>query len=246
MFSQKVVTACVSGVLALTLVACGSQEKAEEPKAEKKTEKTEQVEKKDERKVLGTESADAYEIALTNGLDGKITSLKVRVSGEEAYGDSLVPASTSIDKSEEVRLFVAKSDKEDATHDILVTLEGVEGEIEFLEVPLSKAASASLAQSDGVSYVEYVDAAGTKASTKDAALKRKQDAEAAAEAEAQASQQTYQQETYSEPEYTQTYSEPEPVTYEQPVQEAAPAPEPVQSAPEQTDDACMGDVVLRY
>lgn len=261
---------CISGVLALSLVACGGSsqkteesakeetaevQKTEDTKQEKATKETKETEeetkseakeeKKDERQVLGTEDEGAVEVALTNGLEKQIVSVSMRTTGEESYSDNLLPEDGSIAADEEVRLFVAVGEAEDATYDILVKAEGEEADIEFAEVSLASLAKATLKQADGVAYVDYTTTNGEEGSTKDAALARKQAAEEAAAAEAAAQQE-------SQDAGAEQYYEPEPVAeeyYYEPVQEyyePEPAPVETPSAPEQSEDACAGDVVLRY
>ena len=295
MFSRRIATFCLSGAIALSLAACGGQaaeEKAETKEEAKQTEAVEQVKEEDKRQVVGKESADAVEIALTNGLAGDITAMSVRVTGDANYGDNLVPANGKVKANEEVRLFVPKSQKADATYDIRVKVASKDAEVEFLAVPLANATTAKLVESDGVAYVEYTDAKGAKSSTKDAATAAK-DAATTTTAEASkqdgnntqeqsnqggtssssngssaqptsepASQEQVTEEyTYSEPQQYASApvedpapepaaAEPEPApapepVYE-PVYEPEPAPAPQESAPDQSGDACAGDVVLRY
>lgn len=253
---QKITTFMVSGALAVTLVACGTKEAPkEEVKQEEKTEKVE--EKVDARQVLGEQAEGAVEVALVNSLGSKITALSVRTTGDQEYANSLIAENGGVAKDEEVRLFVAKPEKADATFDIKVKVEGSEDEIEFAEVPLLNASQVKLLQADGIAYVDYTDLKGAATSTKEAATKRKQDAEAAqsqsqVEAEATPAAQSYNEsyeQSYSEPVYEEqvTYEAPapEPVVAEPVAAEPAPAPVESYSAPEQSGDACMGDVVLR-
>lgn len=266
MLSKRLVASMLTGILALSVVGCGQQE--ETPTQEKTEEKVEKVEEEptDDRQVVGEESKDAFEVALTNGLGGSIESLYVRVTGEDSYSDNVLEKNAKIAANEEVRLFVKKAEAKNATYDLRVKLEGAEDEIEFLEVPLADCASAKLAQDDGVAFVEYVDKKGAKDSTKEAALERK-----AAEDEAKAADETALEQTESSQGYSgssQYYDESapveqapaatqsEPAPAPEPVAAAEPAPEPVAApepapaetsdAPAQSEDACVGDVVLRY
>lgn len=258
---------CVSGILALSLVACGGSNQAkeesvkeesaevqetEDTKQEKDAKQDEQEtkseakeEKKDERQVLGTEDEGAVEVALTNGLEKQIVSVSLRATGEESYANNLLSEEGSIAAGEEVRLFVAANAAEDATYDVLVKVEGEDAEVEFAEVPLASISKATLMQGDDVAYVDYTTTSGEEGSTKDAAVARKQAAEEAAAAEAAAQQEA--QDAGAE-----QYYEPEPVQeeyYYEPVQEYyEPEPAPVEAPSEtgQSEDACAGDVVLRY
>lgn len=255
MYSNRVAACCVSGLLALTLVACGGQSQSTsastsvtEPASQSQSE-----EKTDDRQVLGTESKDAIEVALTNGLGGDVTSLSARVSGEEAFGNNLIAKDGKVTSGEEVRLFVEKSDKEGATYDIRVVLEGSTDPIDFVEVPLATLKEATLKQTDGVAYVDYVDNNGVSGSTKDAALERKAKADEAAQAAANnesAATTTSTENGGGSQGSSQTYNEPvatevaEPVEYVAPEPVAAPVETP--AAPTQSEDACVDDPVLRY
>ncbi|MDO4796990.1 MAG: hypothetical protein Q4A01_03110 [Coriobacteriales bacterium] len=267
-----VLSRCVLGVcaaaLGVTLWGCGgaqtvqpaqdsgatsetSQDKAtgEEPKQEAKTEAEETEKKaeenKDDRQVLGTESADATEVALVNGLDGELTSLKLRVSGKKSFGKNLIPAKASLAAKEEARLFLEKTkDDATATYDVQVTKRGKDGKettVEFVKVPLANLKSAKLVEDNGLAYVTYVTANGKEDSTKKAAQAQKQANEQAKkkaeeqtkQVEEQAQSQA-QEDSYEEPQY---YAEDD---YGSSGYDAAPEEAPAQeSAPAQSGDTCM-------
>lgn len=262
MRANRLVLWCTSGVLALslgaTLVGCGggqatqsaatenNQTNATQVEAANATQAGEQNEttETDDRKVLGTESADAAEVALTNGLDGKITSLKLRASGEESYSKNLIAKKTSIAQDEEVRLFV---DASNAKYDLLVTKKGEDGqkaEVEFNGIRLAKMPSAKLVEEGDLAFVEYTNAAGKQGSTKKAAEKEK------AAAEEEAAKAAAQEQAQSESEASaEAYTYEEPVYYEEPSYDSydysAPVEAPAESAPAQTSDGCTGDIEWR-
>lgn len=254
MFSKRVAVCCVSGLLALTIAACGGQSQST-PTSTSETEsasKAQSEKKADNRQVLGTESKDAIEVALTNGLNGDITSLSMRVSGEEAFGDNLIAKDGKVTSGEEVRLFVGKSDKEGATYDIRVILEDSTDAIDFIEVPLVDVKEAMLKQDDGVAFVEYVGNDGASGSTKEAALDRKAKADEAAQAEANNASAVVTTSTENgggSQGGSQNYYEPVATEVAEPVEYVAPepaAPAETTAAPAQSEDACVDDPVLRY
>lgn len=203
----------------------------------------------DARQVLGTESADATEVALTNGLGAQLTAVKVRKTGADAYGANLVAKDKAIANEEEVRLFVdAKKDGTDATYDLLVTKKTADGksaDVTFVEVPVSIIVSAKLVENDGIAYVEYTTTDGKVDSTRKAADAAKRQAEQQqkstnATAGDDASSQGDAEDTSYYGDGSADYDDGG-AFYDEPAEAPQEAPE----APAQTGDACTGDVEFR-
>ncbi len=204
--------------------------------AEAKEQKAE--EKKDDRLVLGAESADATEVALTNGLDGELTSLKLRNSGKQSFGKNLIPSKKAVAAKAEARLFLEKSKNDaNATYDIQVTKRGKDGKettVEFVKVPLANLKSAKLVEDNGLAYVSYVTADGKEDSTKKAAQAQKQANEQVKKKAEEQAQPQAQEEAYEESQY---YAADD---YDSSEYDAAPEEAPAQeSAPAQSADNCM-------
>ena len=176
---KRIAAGCVAGMLSISLFACGNQQSTSSSSAEvKKEEAVEQKEQTtDARQVLGKQSAEAQEIALTNGLAGNVTQLSIRVTGQKDYGENLIAKDGKVAKGEEVRLFVEKQKDSKSTIDIKVKVDGKNDPVEFSAVPVTDIATVKLAEADGVAFVEYTDAKGAKGSTKDKALEAKKQAD---------------------------------------------------------------------
>ena len=219
MRGRRVAATCVSGVLTLTLglgmVGCGNSNQAAGSSAQ--TQQTESKEEKAlESQVLGAKKEGALELTMKNGLGSALTAVSLRASGEQAYQNNLVASGKKVAANEEVRLYVEDA-KADAAYDIRVTKEGG-GDVEFLAVPVSKIASLTLKEADGKAYVDYVGTDRQNGSTKDATVSN-------GGGESSATNET--------------------PTSTNEAAASTPAPAPAPSAPSQTEDTCVPDVVLR-
>lgn len=216
--------------------------------------------------VLGTKSDSSVEVALTNGLSKGITSFSMSAAGADEYGENLLNAGETIKAKGNATLNVTPV--EESNFDIRVQLEGSDEYVEFYDVPLATLKSATLKSSNGANFVDYVDVNGTKGSTNEEASAAEEattgesenegestsanatnnnanyQADEGAEAQEAAPVETNDytpEESYeAEPAYEPAA---EPVVEAEPVQEEAPVVE--EAAPEQSSDACQGDVVLR-
>ena len=169
MTGRRIAATCVSGVLTLTLglgmVGCGGNGQKAESSAQ--TQHAESKEgKASEQQALGAKKDGALELKVGNGLGAALTAVSLRVSGEQAYQANLVASGKKVASGEEVLLYI-DGVKADATYDIRVTKESGD-DVEFLSVPVSKAASLTLKEADGKAYVDYVGTDKQSGSTKDA------------------------------------------------------------------------------
>lgn len=236
-----------SGATSSSATTEESQDKAATEDAKQAAEAKEQKaeEEKDDRLVLGAESADATEVALTNGLDGELTSLKLRNSGKQPFGKNLIPSKKTVAAKAEARLFLEKSKNDaNATYDIQVTRRGKDGKettVEFVKVPLANLKSAKLVEDNGLAYVSYVTADGKEDSTKKAAQAQKQANE---QVKKKTDEQTKQVEEQAQPQaQEEAYDESQYYAvddYDSSEYDAAPEEAPAQeSAPAQSADNCM-------
>lgn len=269
------VLTCAKGALAIALSACvmgcggaqqalapvdaqaasqetdGSAQKQGDAASDKAEDakQAETTQTSDTRQVLGAESADAVEVALTNGLGADLTAVKVRKTGTDASSANMIANGKVIANDEEVLLLVdAKKDSADATYDLMVTKKAADGksaDVVFAQVPLAKLASAKLLEKDGVAYVEYTTADGKQDSTLKAAQAAKKQATqqeqvpaASAAASEVASDAASEDTSYYDS--SSDYGD-EGYAYDEPAE----APQEAPSAPAQTGDACTGDVEFR-
>ncbi len=203
----------------------------------------------DTRQVLGAESADAVEVALTNGLGADLTAVKVRKTGTDASGANMIASGKIVANNEEVRLLVdAKEDGAKATYDLLVTKKAADGksaDVVFAQVPLAKLASAKLLEKNGVAYVEYTTVDGKQDSTLKAAEAAKKQAtqQEQAPAASVAASEVASDAASEDTGYYDSSSDygDEGYAYDEPAE----APQEAPSAPTQTGDACTGDVEFR-
>jgi colicin import membrane protein len=141
----------------------------------------------DTRPCIGTEADGSLDVIITNGLGADVTALSVKASTDEAYPVSMIASGVSYAAGEEDHLYYAPASTDTSvTYDLSLTL--ADGTVDTFEaVPLAQVASMTfLTDADtGVAYVDYEATDGTSASTKDAAVAKKQAADAAA-AQAQA------------------------------------------------------------
>ena len=207
--------------------------------------------------VIGVQDVTALKSMLTNGLADDIQAISVRAKGADKWPESLLPNDALIASGAEVTLY-APADAKATAYEI----RAVAGDrsYEFGEIPLADIASLALKVDGTAAYVDYQLTDGTSASTKDAVVaaqqakekeaveartnaeeneKAKQEAQAA-EGQASPGEEAAQEqgggEGYVEEYYEPSYSEPE---YVEPAYEE-PAP-----APAQSEDVCVGGVVLK-
>ena len=193
-------------------------------------------------KTIGTKSSSSVEITLTNGSGKDIDEVSLREAGNGEYGENLLGEGTTIAAGEELSLYVEPSEN---GYDMRISTSDTDDSAEILGVPVSDVKSMELKESNGTYYVDYFKADGSKASTK-ADEAQPSDNSAGNNNGAGQENPSYVEESGD------THYEPEPVyeapAYEEPVYEAPTyEAEPVAetSAPEQSSDACQGDVVLR-
>lgn len=218
---------CGALTICMGLVGCGTKGEGASPsgapsaKDMQGEDQTTQV-VRDARQVFGAQTSGSHEVALSNGLEGTITSVRLRSAGAKTFEESLLGDAGRIAVGEEVRLFVTPNEG-DAAFDLAVELEGSNEVTQIDGVPLTTYANVRLARKDAVVYLEYVTTDGVRGTTY-AGYDAADPVEVAPVDEVQGT------------EYP-TNEAPAEVPVEVPV--AAP------SDVSQTSDACMGDVVLR-
>ncbi len=266
---------CGALTICMGLVGCGTKGEGASPsgapsaKDMQGEDQTTQV-VRDARQVFGTQTSGSHEVALSNGLEGTITSVRLRSAGAKTFEESLLGDAGRIAVGEEVRLFVTPNEG-DAAFDLAVELEGSNEVTQIDGVPLTTYANVRLARKDAVVYLEYVTTDGERGTTyagNDASESTEaQHPNATQQVQSQDSQTQQVQEMGYDAGRGVAYEEPDGYGYDAaapvevaPVDEAqgteyptneAPAEVPVEvpvAAPSdvsQTSDACMGDVVLR-
>ena len=120
---------------------------------------------------IGEKNSKSKYVYLTNNLSTKIREFYLMVSGEDEWGENLIPSETSIKKSEQVQLFYTpESDShegetvsEDETADSenlydmkIVTADGDIYEIYSIELGDMEKAALTYDQDMGVAYLRYM------------------------------------------------------------------------------------------
>lgn len=264
--------ALVSGALVLSmgLVACGGHQETQESPEKVTAQSTETTDKtptdgtgaattqQATRKVVGEKTDTSHEVALKNGLTYGIACMRVREAGTDDYGENLLAEGATIAAGEEVSLFLAPLDGNPAL-DVSVELDGINGIIEFANVPFAELSSATLMSADGVVYVDYVRTDGTAGSTRNTTATPTSQDDGENEPDASDSSGAYDANSqddaaddaqgaddyatddadYASPSYDETssYADQAPADVGAPLE----APTDV----DQTTDACMGGVQLR-
>lgn len=167
------------------------EEKEEEPKEEedgKKDEAQEEEEQADEaeagQKVIGTESADAYKILLTNHIGDAITAFSVKASTDADFPENMMAADMRVEKDETVCLYYAPPQAEGTetgtgkmlrtTYEFGVTTENGR-ELRIAGLIFDDIQEAELCFEDEVGFIRYVSVdSGEEISTKEMALMQAQ------------------------------------------------------------------------
>lgn len=238
---------------ACLVIGCGKKEdeknEAEEPKTE--TNEVQEVKIEDEEyKTIGQESADAYQLLLTNHTGGEITGFAIKVSTAQEASQNLLQAGMKIEQEETVRVYYAPEAGSTAQTTYDLNLSYADGHaVEIAGLGLDGMKEADLCFEDEVGFVKYKkEGSGEEISTKDMALalKAQKEAQKAAEAQSQKEQAEQaaaqaqadaaaQQVQYDEPVYNEpVYDQP---VYDQPVydQTAVPGGQDVS----QTGEGCL-------
>lgn len=155
----------------------------------------------EELPAIGEESADAIKVKLTNKTGKEITSVAIRTSADEEFGDNLLADEDTVADKEKRYLYYAPEkdaeETEDAAVDIQLTFAD-DTSVVLHDVDLEDIKDGELAAEDDICYLSYKSVkTGKTVDTKDAELAVKQaeeekaaaDAKAAAEAAAAAAQQ---------------------------------------------------------
>lgn len=242
--AKRLCSILASGALALSLGLMGCGGSAEEAPEDGQTPQAASA-AVDTRNVMGTVSEGAIEIALKNGLGVPIESVSLRAGGTMDYGDNLIPEGGSIAPEEEVRLFFMPVGAA-PTYDVKVT---AGGEImEFVQAPMSTAVQVVLRRADGVSYVDFVAPDGGVGSTLEAILSAPEAPveEEVPEENPEAIVAMERTTDVAASEQPAAYDDSEDYGYEaEPAVAMTEAPVEAPTAPAQTEDTCVDDVVLK-
>ncbi len=126
---------------------------------------------------IGEKNPKSKYVYLTNNLNTRIREFYLMVSGDEDWGENLIPSETSVKKSEQVQLFYTpesendenEMDSEDETEDSkifydmkIVTAEGDIYEIYSIELGDMEKASLTYDQEMGIAYLRYMSLADKK------------------------------------------------------------------------------------
>ena len=108
-------------------------------------------------KMIGKKTAEAKFIYLSNNTDKQFRKLYLRVSGNEDWGNSLIPSESSVHASEKVRMYYAPQTGEGVTYDMRLTDEnGNTYEIDGADLCDMETASLRLDTDEGIVYLTYV------------------------------------------------------------------------------------------
>lgn len=137
-----------------------------------------------EQKVIGTESADAHKILLTNHTGDAITAFSVKASTDADFPENMIPAETKVEKDETVCLYYAPPQSEGTesgtgkmlrtTYEFGVTNESGQ-EFRIAGLIFDDIEEAELCFEDEVGFLRYVSVdSGEEISTKEMALMQAQ------------------------------------------------------------------------
>lgn len=120
-------------------------------------------------KMIGKKTAEAKFIYLSNNTDKQFRKLYLRVSGNEDWGNSLIPSESSVHASEKVRMYYTPQTGEGVTYDMRLTDEnGNTYEIDGADLSDMETASLRLDTDQGIVYLTYVSkSSNSEKNTKD-------------------------------------------------------------------------------
>lgn len=153
----------------------GSEEDAQAEDA-----KPDEAETEAGQKVIGTESADAHKIMLTNHTGEAITGFTVKASTDEAFPDNLMDADMKVEQDETVCFYYAPSQAEGqgtgtgkmlrTTYEFSISNESGR-EVRIAGLIFDDIEAAELCFEDEVGFIKYVSVdSGEEISTKEMAL----------------------------------------------------------------------------
>ena len=265
---KKTLSLASAVMLSISLVACGgsggsSEAPAEETQAEATAQsdaaKTDAAKTDDAKQdaakadatataaepvaatLIGEASPDALRVKVTNNLDGDVTGIAMRRTGDAEWGENLLKENEVVKKGASVELGIAADDT--ASYDLQLTdAKGTKSELTSLA--LTTMSELTLHIENGKAYATYVDLDGVEGTTKQETETQVTDGATSSELIAPQDDQYYEEPAYVE---EQTYEEPayEAPVYEEPVYEEPVYEEPVQeAAPEQSADDCTRDNII--
>lgn len=120
-------------------------------------------------KMIGKKTSEAKFIYLSNNTDKQFRKLYLRVSGNEDWGNSLIPSESSVHASEKVRMYYTPQTGEGVTYDMRLTDEnGNTYEIDGADLSDMETASLRLDTDQGIVYLTYVSkSSNSEKNTKD-------------------------------------------------------------------------------
>lgn len=110
--------------------------------------------------IMGTKTATAGELVITNLTGHEISEFYARLSSEEDWGDDYIAGTFTLNNSDMALFYYEKEDQSFGSvavqYDLCVAFaDGTESECYFRELPLSDIEELSLNIEDGVPYVKY-------------------------------------------------------------------------------------------
>ena len=250
---KKTVVMCMLA-LSLCLIAAGCGKKEEETEV-KEAEKVVIEEEEVEYQIIGNENEDAYEILLTNSTGKDIVGIAVKTSDKTEYPSNMMKSDEVLKDGVTAKLFYTPEESSESVdtekavnvvYNVQITLaDNTVYELSSFGFDDIKE-EAELYLEDDVVFVKYISKTtddeistkeqelGAKAQKEAQEAAEKAAAEAAAQAAAEAAAQSQASESYTE-EY---YYVPEQ-NYQQPTYEA-----PVEQAPAQDSESCLGGVIV--
>lgn len=168
MKSRRLFSAAVTGALAL-VIGVGCVGCAESTGANARDSVT-HAEQDDVLATVGDKANAAYAVSFSNGLDARITSLRLRPTGTADFGDSLLDDGQVIAKNEVVRLYAPQVPGASGSYDILVKTESDKGEGQEVECDGAVSPefdSVTLRMQDGMAFVDYVTTTYETGSTRE-------------------------------------------------------------------------------
>lgn len=237
-FTRALLAASVASIL---LAGCSSKEASYTSKSSASSSAVSSLvssEKKKEELILGSESADAFKLTLTNDTSMDLTSFAIKTAGEEEYGANLLPENAVWKNGEKAILYVEKIDGSVPNLSLQIKSADTENTIDvFPAGKMSDSATLKKYAESSLLYVAY-DENGAQVITleKEKAIKTPQTEEAAQSVPAE--EPVNEEPVYVDPGYTEEPVYTDPGYTDEPVI-PAPVETPAPQAPSQGEDTCL-------
>lgn len=232
-FTRALLAASAASIL---LAGCSSKEASYTSKSSASSSAVSSLvssEKKKEELILGSESADAFKLTLTNDTGMDLISFAIKTAGEEEYGANLLPENAVWKNGEKAVLYVEKIDG--SVPDLSLQIKSADTENTIDVFPAGKMSDSATLKKDAESSLLYVayDENGAQVITleEEKAIKTPQTEEAAQSVPAE-------EPVYVDPGYTEEPVYTDPGYTDEPVI-PAPVETPAPQAPSQGEDTCL-------